>query len=359
MRRRKSLEEYRINSINKITKMGIAQHLTENGVLYGTMNRNIVAYKNDQVKVIGKFPPAYPRDLFSFSRILSRAARSDKSNIYVNSAGKILGIRGGVVYSISDEFNFISLFNIQGDCVLHRGICQDIEGWSCFGEYFTNPQRNEVRIHRVSPDQNSWEIAYKFKAGKIRHVHSIARDPFDEKSLWITVGDYKNECYILKTNDRFKTVKYFGNGDQIWRAVTLFFTESHVCWITDSHLEQNYACRMDRKTGEIEKGQKFDCSSWYGCTTKEGIHVAFTTVEKGPGIKRDESSIYISEDAYNWSEVLTYKKDRFRPYSIFKNGVISCPSGNLDLKNFYISGEGLVELDGVTLGLDISKRVQL
>ena len=280
-----NLEEYYVNIINKLTKMGIAQHVGDDGIVYGTKNRNVVTHNNDRINLIGKFPPAYPRDLFSFSRILSRAARSDKSNIYVNSAGKMLGIRGGIVYSISDDYNFIPLFKIQGDCVLHRGICQDHEGWSYFGEYFTNPDRTKVRIYRVSPDQNSWEIAYEFKAGKIRHVHSIAHDPFDKKSLWITVGDYENECYILKTDDRFKSVKYFGNGDQIWRAVTLFFTESHICWITDSHLEQNYACRMERETGKIEQGQKFDCSSWYGCTTIQGT----VSTKKWAGIIRFNS----------------------------------------------------------------------
>ena len=110
---------------------------------------------------------------------------------------------------------------------------------------------------------------------------------------------------------------------------------------------------MDRKSGNIEVGQKIDCSGWYGCTTVENKHISFTTVERGPAILRDESSILISDDAFNWQEIYTFKKDRHKPYNIFKYGVISCPSGNMSLRDFYISGEGLVGLDGTTLQLRI------
>jgi hypothetical protein len=348
-------DKYNLKILHTFPQIGIVHHIDNDNTIFGTKNRNIYKYYGNKISMISRFPRTYPRDFFTFSRILARAARADKSNIYVNTNQKMIGIRGGVVYAIDENAGPRPLFTIQGDCVLHRGICEDKEGWSYFGEYFINPQRTSVYIYRIEPDLKSWEVAYKFAPGKIRHVHNIFSDPYDKNLLWVTVGDYENECYILKTDDRFKTVRYFGNGEQIWRAVTLYFTESHICWITDSHLEQNYAYRMNRRTGKIERGQKFACSSWYGCTTKQGVHVAFTTVESGSGIQGNESSIYVSEDAYNWQEIFSFKKDRYRPYSIFKNGVISCPSGSPDLENFYISGEGLIGLDGLTLCTRIYK----
>jgi hypothetical protein len=201
----------------------------------------------------------------------------------------------------------------------------------------------------------SWGVAYKFPAGSIRHIHTIRRDPFDPGTFWITVGDYGGECYLLRTDNKFRSLERFGDGTQIWRAVNLFFTENHVCWLTDSDIHQNYACRMLRASGQLEQGKKIDCSTWYGATTADGLHVAFTTIEKGPAIKTNRSSVLVSRDAFTWQEVLSFRKDFYRPVRLFKYGVICCPSGHLTSDNFFISGEGLVGLDGMSLRFSITE----
>ena len=304
---------------------------------------------------MARFPFAFPRDLVGWYRLLARAFRSDKCNIFRNSAGNLMAIRTGKVYALRGE-KLVPLFSIQGDCSLHSGICEDEHGFTYFGEYFMNPERGPVRIWRLDPLLERHEIAYQFTPGKIRHVHGIFRDPFDPQALWTTVGDLKGECHLLCTCDRFKTVQSFGDGSQNWRAVTPFFTKDYVSWLTDSNLEQNYACRMDRKKGSLEIGQKIDCSGWYGSTTREGITVAFTTVERGPGIHRRESSVLVSEDAFHWQEVHAFKKDFWRPVQLFKYGVISVPTGQMSIDDFWLSGEGLVGLDGCSLNVQISNK---
>ena len=335
----------------------IAQHLEPDGTLWGTSRNWIVRRQPGarEFQRMAKFPFCSPRDYFGWSRPTARAMRADKCNVFVNSASNVLAIRGGRAYALRDGA-FTLLKEIQGDCVLHRGICEDEQGWTYFGEYFMNPERTAVRIWRVNPAMDQIEIAHEFAPGSIRHVHGIYRDPYDPQALWAAVGDFKGECYLIQTRDRFQTVKTFGDGSQIWRAVSLFFTKNHVCWLTDSNLEQNYACRMDRKTGKLETSQELDCSSWYGCTLKEGLTVAFTTVERGPAIKRNESSVLISRDAFHWEEVFTFKKDFWRPVQVFKYGVISCPSGEMSLHDFWISGEGLVGLDGCSLRVGIGEN---
>ena len=89
---------------------------------------------------------------------------------------------------------------------------------------------------------------------------------------------------------------------------------------------------------------------------KEGLTVAFTTVERGPAIKRNESSVLVSRDAFHWEEVFAFKKDFWRPVQVFKYGVISCPSGDMSLHDFWISGEGLVGLDGCSLRVGIGEN---
>jgi hypothetical protein len=331
----------------------IAQHVCPDGTLWATSGRNIV--KGNETlgyRKIAVFPPRFPRDFFGWPRLAQRAARADKCNIYSNALGRTLGIRAGGVYRIEDGATH-RLLEIQGDSVLHGGICEDSDGNFYFGEYFMNPERLPVRIWRADPEIRAVSVAYEFPAKSIRHVHGVYRDRFDPEALWVTVGDFASECYILQTKDRFKTLRKFGDGTQMWRAVALYFTESHVCWLTDSNLEQNYACRMLRATGELEVGQQIDCPGWYGATTKDGMSIGFTTVEVGPGVKRDESSVLVAEDAFHWREAMTFKKDPYRPIHLFKYGVVSCPSGEMSNDRVWISGEGLVGLDGSSMRLEI------
>jgi len=339
--------------IEQYPHMTILHHLADNGVLWGTSRRDVYVRLDGKWQHRARFPFQLPRDLFAFSRPTTRIFRADKCNIYVNRYGNILGIRAGQVYSIEANGTLQPLFRINGDCVLHASICEDEEGNVYFGEYFMNPERNAVRIWKVSANFAMWDVAYAFPAHSIRHVHGVFRDPYDEGAFWVAVGDFRGECFLLRTRDSFHTFDHFGDGTQIWRAVKLYFTREHVCWLTDSNLERNHACRMKRQTGELEMGMDIANSGWYGATTREGLSIAFTTVEKGAGITSQLSEVLVSRDAFHWKSIYAFKKDCFRPMALFKYGVISCPSGCMSQKDFYISGEGLVGLDGKSMRLAI------
>jgi hypothetical protein len=333
--------------IEKINNATIIHHTDKKSGVWATNGRKVIHRSGDDLwQPVAAFPFSFPRDLFAFSRPSARAMRSDKCNVYVNKFGYILGIRSGIVYRIEKEKS-IPLFTIQGDCVLHRSINEDDDGNFYFGEYFMNPGRQPVNIWRVSSDLTQWQKMHEFN--QIRHIHGIYRDLFSEQAYWVTVGDFKGECYLMKSDDCFRSFTHFGDGSQNWRAVNIFFTSGHVNWLTDSNLEINHACRMNRKNGELEIGQALDSSAWYGCTTIEGSHLAFTTIERGPAILSDESSVLISEDAFHWDKIFSFKKDPWKPVQVFKYGVISCPSGEMSIKSFYLSGEGLIGLDGVSI----------
>lgn len=344
---------YRFEILNKIPGAGIIHHIDSDGGVWATKHREIIRFQGKKVHSVGRFPFCLPRDLFTFSRPTSRAMRSDKSNIFINHFGHILGIRGGTAYEIwggkAEE-----LFRIAGDCVLHGAICEDAEGNVYFGEYFMNPERKPVTIWRVSCDFKQWAPARRIEG--IRHIHGIYPDPYDPGVMWVTAGDFRGENKILRSSDKFKTLETFGDGSQLWRAVRLFFTEGFICWLTDSNLEQNFACRMARSTGQLETGQQIDASSWYGCTTTEGLHIAFTTIERGPGIQTDKSHVLVSEDAFRWEPVYAFQKDFWKPVQVFKYGVISCPTGEMRMDEFYMSGEGLVGLDGISVIARIVKE---
>ncbi len=347
----------KVVGVERIPEATILHHIDPGEKLYATRGRLILSYERDGTwEHMAAFPRAYPRDLFAFSRPSARAFRADKANLYMNRNGHLLGIRAGVVYALRASGNMEPLFTIQGDSVLHGGICEDPEGWTYFGEYFMNPGRGQVQIYRLDPGLERWETAHTFPAGELRHVHGIYRDPFDPQALWATSGDDTGECHLYRTRDRFMSVERIGEGTQLWRAVRLFFTEGSVCWITDSQLEQNFSCRWDRSSGKLTRGQRFDAPAWYGSTTIEGVHVAFTTVEPGPAVQRDTAGIFASSDAFEWEEIHRFSKDAWRPMKLFKYGVISCPSGSMSLERFFISGEGLRGLDGISARLQIESQ---
>jgi hypothetical protein len=332
----------------------LVHHVTGDGTLFASRGRRVFVVREGSRREFSRFPVCLPRDLFSFSRLTSRMARADKCNVYLTRGGRVLGIRGGTVYELLEGARDRELFRIQGDCVLHRGICEDESGFVYFGEYFLNPDRRPVRVWRIPPGLGGADVAHEFPAGSIRHVHAVQRDPFDPAALWLTVGDLTGECFFFRSRDGLRTLERFGDGTQTWRAVSLLFTATHVCWLTDSEVETNHACRMERATGRLELGQTVACSTWYSATTTDGVHMAFTTVETGPAITRQESSVLVSRDAFHWSEAHAFRKDRLRPTWLFKAGIIICPSGPFTSRDFWLSGEALVGLDGrsIRAGLD-------
>ncbi len=340
-------DRYQLELLDPVPHATIAQHVNADGTLYATHGRSIYRTPPDGPReLIGKFPFVKPRDYFGLCRLSERAARADKCNIFVTPSGAVLAIRACTVYAL-DKSRLRDLFTIQGDSVLHGSICAGDDGWVYFGEYFMNPERGEVKIWRVSADLTTHEPACVFPAGFTRHVHGVYTDPHEPGTLWATLGDYEDECYFLRTTDGFRTYDRIGEGTQAWRCVRPFFTPTHVGWITDSHIDPNHAARFARSTGQLETGQSFPCSGWYGFQA-DGLCVASTTVERGPAITSEHASVYVSDDAFNWHEAGYLVKDFYRPMRVFKYGVIAYPSGDMSADDFYISGEGLVGLDGKT-----------
>jgi hypothetical protein len=347
---------FRLVRISPDVSVAILHQRLPDGTLWGSNGRRILRKESESSwHEVVRLPFVWQRDLLAFLRPAARALRADKANVYVNTSSRAFAIRSSVVYSLPEAMDPVPLFRIQGDSVLHGGMCEDLQGWSYIGEYFMNPAREAVRIWRVDPGLENWQIAHTFAAGTVRHVHGIYRDPFDEQALWVTTGDQEGECFFFRTRNRFQSLEQIGGGGQAWRAVRLFFTPEHVCWLTDSQLETNYAFRMERSSGRIEQGASLAAPAWYGTHTSDDAYVAFTTVEPGPAVQRTSAAVLVSEDAFHWEEVHQFEKDFWRPMKVFKYGVISCPAGSMDLREVLISGEGLRGLDASSAKLEIER----
>lgn len=331
----------------------IIHHVDDSGI-WATKNRSILYKKSHSDKYIKltDFPFSPIKDFFAPIRIMARFLRTDKCALFHTSQNKLLAIRDSVVYRL-DNKKLTPLFKIQGDCVLHMGICEATDGNIYFGEYFYNRDNAEVNIWWLNAALDSYEIAYTFGTDSIRHIHRIFSDPFIKGRIWATTGDFSGQCYFYYTDDGFKSIQRIGDGTQRYRAVTLFFTPERIFWLTDSNLEQNYIMSLCRNTLEVTAHGRLNAPVWYGTTTTDNKYIAATTVEKGAGVQTDSAALMISDDLINWQEAALFKKDAL-PH-IFKNGIISFPTGQYHSNEFYIFGEALKGLDGISMCCSIKE----
>lgn len=294
-----------------------------------------------------ELPFALPRDLFGRPRLAERAMRADQCVVQPIHEDLALVVRARTVYRVTSG-GPLALGRIRGDCPLRSSIAVLDDGSCVFGEYFLNPERLPVRVWRVTSGLANLEQAHVFPAGSIRHVHSIQTDPFAAGKLWLTTGDRDGECYFWCSDQRLQQLERIGSGTQRFRAVNLFFTEGELLWFTDSEREQNFLMSMDRKTGLATQHRPVESSVWYGRRTIDGVYLAATTVESGPGVLTREATVYASRNGFDWSPVRRFRKDPWRPMKLFKYGVISFANGAVSSDRLWINGEGLWNLDGMS-----------
>ena len=335
----------RIREVNK--RITLVQHADQRGIWATRGRRVLFADAPGRTwQPLGEFPFDPFVDTLGIGRLPRRLLRSDKCNLFPTSAGELLGIRQGTAYRMPRRLGDAAerLFDIRGDSIMSRAMAVDTDGCLYFGEYFTNPDRVPIRIYRVAPDLSKSEVAFEFDRPRPRHIHGVHADPFVPGRIWITMGDFSHECFLAYTDDRFASMKFLGDGTQLWRMVGVLFQEDRLCWLTDSHIEQNYIVSMDRASERIELHGTRTASSWYAIANTDGRYLATTTVEPGPGIQTDRAYLLASEDAIEWSEVAVFEKDPY-PMRGFGFGSLWLPSGAYSSDDFWLSGEGVRGLD--------------
>lgn len=326
------------------TRVSNVQHMDERGT-WATRGREILFRSTEDTdwRRIARFPRALPQDLAGPSRLVARVLRLERGNVYPTRDGRLFGLRGGSAYRFDGEVPTL-LFRIRGDCVMNRAIAETPDGELYFGEYFMNPSRVPVRIFRVSPDLAHFEVAAELPSPRVRHVHAIHVDRFVPGRLWLTSGDLDGESFIGASDDGFRTIEWLGDGTQVWRAVGLIFQQERICWMTDTHLVQNRIVSMDRASGRLSFHGERDASSWYQAEASDGVYLATSCVEPGPGIQTRHCRLMASTNATDWTTLVRYEKDAL-PFRLFGFGFLSLPSGRFSSRDFWVSGGGLVGLN--------------
>lgn len=292
-------------------------------------------------------PVSFEQRMKSFTRLMRRLTRTDKSNAVFNAArdGIVILYQGLVYfYDLKTEKLKETSKLLQCRNVLHGGICVIDEG-IYFGEYGSNPTRAKVPVWGSVDDGRSWFLAYEFPEQSIRHIHGIYADPYST-SLWVPTGDFKGECYLCEVpNGNWSKLVCHGDGMQQWRSVSLLFEPDKIVWGMDSQLEISCAVVFDRKTKQITIAQSFPGPVWYKKRFLDGSAILQTSVEIGPGSLSDDVQIFYSDNLSEWSPIGQFKKDSL-PKQYFKFGVVAFADGKQNSDDFVLFGEAIKGLDG-------------
>jgi hypothetical protein len=217
-------------------------------------------------------------------------------------------------------------------------LCLTPEGRLYFGEYFRNPDRAAVHVYGSEDGGKSWEVAYTFAAGTVRHVHQVAWDPF-RQGVWVFTGDEDSECQMLFTADRFRTLEKRFAGRQYFRTVACLFTTEGLLYGTDSPFEENAVQLLELKSGKLRRLQPLPSSSF--SATQAGGHFVFSTAAD-PSLVNDTRActLWCSRDLENWRRLARWERDRL-PAFFFQYPNITLAAGDPSRTFLYSSSVAL------------------
>ena len=178
-------------------------------------------------------------------RLTARLLRDGFHALAVLPSGGLVAALPGVIGTlVPGESEFRETYRIRrGTRPLH---ITAVPGGSVYwGEYFDNASRQEVHVYGSSDAGLTWDVAYTFPKGAIRHIHNIVHDAW-QNCLWVFTGDYGDECRILRASCDFSSVEVVLQGQQA-RTVAAIPTQEALYFASDTPLEENSIWRLDPK----------------------------------------------------------------------------------------------------------------
>jgi hypothetical protein len=303
-------------------------------VLYGCRGYEIVrlpAGKTFELEtidweVVACYRPIWWRGITSHFALTSRLVRDGFHALAIvgdkNDSMMVGAVPGAIVIRAAGSGEFQVAHRIsRGTRPLH--ITAVPSGKIYWGEYFDNRERAEVHIYGSSDQGRTFQIAYTFPAGSIRHIHNIVYDRW-RNCLWILTGDEGAECKVLRASCELDSVEVVLAGNQQARAVAAIPTPNGLYLATDTPLEKNHIYRLSR-AGNVEPVGDLASSSIYGCLVGDAMFFS-TMIE--PSIVNEGREVHLvgSRDGTNWRVMARWRKDKF-PMRYFQYGNAFLPEG--------------------------------
>jgi len=307
-------------------------------VLYGCRGYQIVRLhvglqiaKGAEWEAVARFRPVWWRNLTSRSALSSRLMRDGFHALAIlggqtNDQTMVGAVPGALVTRGPDSDEFHVTHKVQrGTRPLH--VTAVPSGTIYWGEYFDNRERAEVHIYASTDRGRTWQIAYTFSAGSIRHVHNIVYDRWGD-CLWILTGDDGSECKVLRASCDLSSVEVTLAGNQQARAVAAIPTQKGLYLSTDTPSEKNHVYRLDRE-GNVAQVGDLASSSIFGCRVgcRVGEAIVFSTMIE-PSVVNTGREVHLagSRDGTNWQVLARWKKDNL-PMRYFQYGNAFLPDG--------------------------------
>ncbi|HEV7219565.1 MAG TPA: hypothetical protein VGN39_11880 [Terriglobales bacterium] len=320
----------------------------DNNYLYASRCYDLLRAKMDENSIewnrIARYNPPLWRGASSSFRLASRLFRDGFHALAKLPSGHLVAAVPGAVIALKPgDLEFRVSYQIsRGTRPLH--IATTPEGHLYWGEYFDNPERAEVHVYASTDCGDSWQVAYTFPKGAIRHVHNIVYDPW-QNCLWILTGDNGNECRILRASCEFADVETVLSGNQQARAVAAVPSEQGLYFSSDTPLEKNFIYRLNRDCS-LATLAELNSSSIYGC--RAGNTIFFSTMVEPSTVNLDRvASVYGSHDRNDWPRKLEWKKDRW-PMRFFQYGNAVLPDGRNTTDMLAVSTIAVQPGDGET-----------
>src|SRR5579864_1708506 len=275
-------------------------------------------------KEVASYRPEWWRNLSSRSALGFRLLRDGFHALAITPRSNLVAAAPGAIATLhAGEQEFRVTHRLQrGTRPLHITAIPD--GRVFWGEYFDNPDRDEVRIYGSSDGGLTWSVAHTFGRRSVRHVHNIVYDRWEER-LWIFTGDYGPECRILCASTDFKSVDEVLCGNQQARTVAAVVTQEGLYFSSDTPLEQNHIYFLDRDA-RLHRIAPIPSSSIYGCRNRNGMFFS-TMVEPSPVNQSRAVKVFGSGNGICWSQLADWQKDRWSP-KFFQYGNAFLPNGD-------------------------------
>jgi hypothetical protein len=303
-------------------------------VLYGCRGYQIVRLhvrpqisQSVEWEAVARFRPVWWRNLTSRSALSYRLMRDGFHALAIldgqtGHPTMVGAVPGALVTRTPGSEEFYITHQVQrGTRPLH--VTAVPSGSIYWGEYFDNRERVGVHIYVSTDRGRTWQIAYTFPGGSVRHVHNIVYDRWGD-CLWILTGDEGAECKVLRASCDLTSVEVALAGNQQARAVAAIPTQTGLYLSTDTPSEKNHIYRLDR-AGNVDRVGALSSSSIYGCTVGEAMFFS-TMIEPSCVNTGREVHLAGSRDGTNWQVLARWKKDKL-PMRYFQYGNAFLPDG--------------------------------
>jgi len=289
------------------------------GLVYSVKNRIYLLgdLANPRPILLGAIPWRSSQ-LLCHARLADRALKGSILQVHEASNQLLLVCNGHSWWSIEPDGTVGDISPFSKTRPMSRAICTSAQGMTFIADYIDNKERTEpIRIYR-SKNLSSFEVAWEFPPGEIRHIHALVPDTEDFRRIWILTGDNDLESRFLFTEDDFGSVRVFLSEGQRTRSADLIVRDGHLIWGMDAPEETSFLLSTSKEhPHSIRILRKLPGPAYYMARNEAGGVYVGTTSEPGAGVKDRFGHVFGSLPDQRWEEILRRRKDPFPQHGIF------------------------------------------